>query len=294
MTDNQKLDEIISLINFLQHHIQNYVDQSFTDLTFNLETVIKDYLSVFEVGTGVYTNINSIKHNYPAIDLINKKGTAIQVTTTASLTKVKKTVETYKKHNFTYSTLIIIGFVKSTGAKVPGIIVHGIEYLIDLAKHGTFEQKDTIHDILKRQIPLNILNPLADKICFDVVFDVVNRSAVRDYTACEGNFDNMVSGLSEIKEIITTGNIKGKSIRAKALVEYTDDVRRRLSSIEFMISEIIQICNSNKFDNSYNFLCLTRAETEKIDILKEKIIFETNKLSNYFELDKSIIGSRKW
>jgi hypothetical protein len=48
--------------------------------------------------------------------------------------------------------------------------------------------------------------------CFDVVFDVINRSAVQDYTICEGDFDRMVEGLTEIKEIITTGKINGKSV----------------------------------------------------------------------------------
>ena len=294
MTDQQKLNEIISLLTFLQKHIQNYVNQSFTDLTFNLENVIKDYLNVFEKNTEQYENINFLKHNYPAIDLINKnKDIALQVTTNADLKKVRKTLGTYTKHKITYSNLIVIGFVKATKATLSNVTVHGIEYLIELAKFGTSIQKDKVYDILQRQIPLNSLSPLDDKQCFDVVFDVINRNAVRDYTICEGNFDRMLDSLSEVKEIITTGKIKHKNIRAKALVEYTNQIKKQLSEIEFHVSEIIQICNANKNQYNSDFICLSRQETDNIDKLKEKIITKTNKLANDFQLHKQIIGSRR-
>lgn len=294
MTDQQKLNEIISLLTFLQKHIQNYVDQSFTDLTFNLENVIKDYLNVFEKDDELYENINSLKHNYPAIDLINKaKNIALQVTTNGDLRKVRKTLDTYAKHKITYSELVVIGFVKATKSTLSNVAVYGVEYLIGLAKFGSSAQKDKVYDILQRQIPWNSLNPMDDKQCFDVVFDVINRSAIRDYTVCEGNFDRMLDGLSEVKEIITTGKIQHKSIRAKALVEYTAPIKKQLSEIEFHVSEIIQICNANKNQYHSNFICLTRQETDKIDELKEKIINKTNELANNFGLHKNIIGSRR-
>lgn len=292
MTDQQKLDEIIALMTFLQQHIQNCVVQSFTNLTFNLETVIKDYLNVFENDSEQYININYLQHNYPAIDLVNKtKSKAIQVTTNADLRKVRKTVETYQKHSISYSELIVIGFVKATSSTLPNVTVYNIDFLIELAKHGTSPQKDKIYEILKRQIPMNSLNPLDDKLCFDVVFDVLNRSAIRDYTSCEGDFNRMAEGLFEIKEIITTGKIKGKSIRAKALVEYTTNVKNQLSEIEFYVSQILQICNRNKNQRESEFLCFTRQETNEIDDLKAKIIDKTNALASEMKMTKKIVGS---
>jgi hypothetical protein len=189
--------------------------------------------------------------------------------------------------------LVVIGFVKATKSTLPNVTVYGIEYLIELAKFGSSIQKDRIYDILQRQIPWNSLNPMGDKQCFDVVFDVINRSAVRDYTVCEGDFNKMVDGLSEIKEIITTGKIKGKSIRAKALVEYTEKVKGKLSGIEFHVSEILQICNANKNQLNSTFLCLSRNETDNIDDLKEKIIDKTNKLAKDLKFSKNIVGSRR-
>ena len=295
MTEQQKLNEIIAMMTFLQIHIQNYIDQSFTDLTFNLETVIKEFLNVFEKENEKYENINTMQHNYPAIDLVNKtKDTAIQVTSNADLRKVKKTVAMYQKHKISYSNLIVIGFVKATKASLSNVTVHSIDYLIRLARYGTSEQKDKVCEILQRQIPWNSLHPLDDKMCFDVVFDVINRSAVRDNTKCEGHFDKMVDGLFEVKEIITTGKIKGKSIRAKALIEYTDSVKRHLSEIEFKVSNIIQICNSNKNRRNSNYLDFKRQEIDRIDELKEEIIVKTNSLADELQLNKKIIGSKSW
>jgi len=292
MTDEQKFKEIKTLMTFLQSHIQNSVKQSFTDLTFTLENILTDFLNVFENDNEKFKNINFLKHNYPAIDLVNEaKDTAVQITTNADLSKVKKTIITFQKHNLKFSKLIVIGFVKATKSKLPNVTVNGFDYLLKLVKHADNQQTEKIYEILKRQIPWNSLTPLDDKMCFDVVFDVINRSAVRDYTMCEGDFNSMAKGLFEVKEIITTGIIKGKSIRAKSLVEYTDKVKDKLSEIEFYISQILQICNKNKNQDNSTCLYLTRQETDDIDDLKEKIIEKTNKLATEFRLEKQIIGS---
>ena len=54
MTDQQKIREIVDLITFLKIHVQNFVSQSFTDLTFDLESLVKDYLNVFEDSDSIY------------------------------------------------------------------------------------------------------------------------------------------------------------------------------------------------------------------------------------------------
>jgi hypothetical protein len=292
MTDHQKRNEVLTLLSFLKIHIQIYVENSFTDLTFDLEKVITSYLNVFEKTENKYINANSLKHNYPAIDLISQgKSVAIQITTNADKKKVDKTITTYKKHALQYKELIIIGFVKATKSKITEAKVHGISYLIELAKHADSNQLDELFEILKRQIPWNSLTPLDDQHCFDVIFDVINRSAIRDYTICEGSFDKMAEGLDEVKEIITTGKIKDKNIRAKALVEFNDKTKRKIQEIEFYVSKILQICNLNKNRRQSDFLCLSRDETSDIDDLKEKIISCTNLLAKELGIDKEIQGS---
>jgi hypothetical protein len=294
MTDQQKRNEIHNLLAFLKMYVQIYVDNSFTDLTFDVERIITNYINVFEKLDEKFVNVNSIQHNYPAIDLVSsKKGVAIQVTTNADKRKVDKTIDTYTKNSLIYKQLIIIGFVKATKSRVPSITVYGIEYLTNLAKFADGNQLDNLYDILKRQVPWNSLSPLDDKHCFDVVFDTIDRSAIRDYTLCEGSFDQMSDRLYQVKELITTGKIKGENIRAKALVEYNDNVKRKLHEIEFLISHILQICNANKNKRQSDFLDLSRQETDEIDDLKERIINNTNALAKEFGINKKIVGSRR-
>lgn len=295
MTEKQKLEEIIILLTFLQQYIHNNVSQSFNDLSFDLEILIRDYLNVFEKDDEKFENLNHLKQNYPAIDLLNKsKDIAIQVTTNAKLGKVRKTKTTYDKNELNHNELIVIGFVKATTKKIPNVKVYGIKYLIDLAQFGTSEQKDKIFDLLKNRIPWNSLTPLSDKLCFDVVFDVINRSAVRDYTICEGDFDRMAKGLYEIKEIITTGKVSDKPIRAKALSEYSEKTKIKLIEIEGYISNILQIYYANKNSDNSTFLCLTRIEADEIDNLKEKIIDKSNSLAKELGIVKEIIPSKRY
>ena len=295
MTNQQKRNEIFDLLSFLKTYIGIYVDNSFTDLTFDLERLILEYINVFEITGEKFINVNSIKHNYPAVDLISaKKGIAIQVTTNANKRKIDKTIFTFKKHNLSFKQLIIIGFVKASKTKVADVEVYGIEYLTNLLTFADNKQLDEIYDILHRNVPWNSLTPLDDKHCFEVVFDVINRSAVRDYTMCEGDFDKMSDGLYEVKEIITTGKIKGKNIRAKGLVEYNSNIKRKLQEIEFYVSHILQICNQNKNHRNSDFLCLSSKETDEIDELKSKIIANTNLLAKDLVLPNEIIGSKRF
>ena len=295
MTPTQKRNEIISILSFLQVHINNYVRQSFTDLTFDLEKLIESYLNVFEKPGEYYSNLNIQHNNYPAIDLENKsKNVAIQVTTNANSAKIKETLETYDKHNLKYSKLIIIGFVSATTKNYKQAEVYDSKFLIDLLRTANDEQLDELYEVLIRRIPLNALHPMDDKMCVEVVLNVINRSAVRDLTACEGDYDRMVSGLLEIKEIITTGVIKNKSIRAKSLVEYTEPIRERVREIEYDISTIIQICNKSKNQSPSHFICLSPENRDEIDELKMDIMRKSNSISDHFGLGIKIIGSNSY
>ena len=298
MTDQQKRNEIYSLLAFLKNYIQIYIDDSFNDLAFDVENLITNYLNVFETQEEKFINTNSIKHNYPAIDLVSlKKDIAIQVTTNANKRKVDKTIATYNRNSFTFKNLIIIGFVNATKFKFKfnllNVQVKGIEYLTNLAKFANCNQLDELYVILKRQVPWNSLSPLDDKYCYDVVFDTINRSAIRDFTFCEGNFDRMAEALYQLKELITTGKVKGENIRAKALVEYNPNNKRKLHEIEFLISQILQICIANKNSRQSNSLNLSKLETNEIDVLKEKVINNANNLAIELGLNKVIIGSKR-
>ncbi|PSB03679.1 hypothetical protein C7B69_26280 [filamentous cyanobacterium Phorm 46] len=285
MSTQEEIKNAITRLTFLQRHIENFVKQSFGDLSFQIEVVVKDLLNVLENAD--YVNVNTIKHNHPAIDLLDQKqGIAIQVTTDASMTKVKHTLKMYEKHSMAYKKLIILGFIKKTNAKSPCPLakIVGIEYLLDKIKSSNYETLQKVNDILQREIPLHLLNPIDDNTCLGIVLGVIDRSAVRDLTRSEGNYSDMVVGLKEIKEVIHNGKIYGKSIRAKSLSEYQPDIREELEQIEFSISKIIQIYNiaKNQAKNqssSPTFICLDSIERQAIDDYKQEIAALANQLA---------------
>jgi hypothetical protein len=281
----EEIKKAIAILTFLQRYIENFMKQSFADQSFQIEVVVKDLLNVLENAD--YVNVNTIKHNHPAIDLLDKKqGIAIQVTTDANMTKVKHTLKMYEKHSMAYEKLIILGFLNKTNPKYPSPFakIVGIEYLLDKIKSSNYETIQKVNDILQREIPLHLLNPIDDNTCLGIVLGVIDRSAVRDLTRSEGNYSDMVVGLKEIKEVIHNGKIYGKSIRAKSLSEYQPDIREELEKIEFSISKIIQIYNiaKNQAKNqssSPTFICLDSIERQAIDDYKQEIAALANQLA---------------
>ena len=290
MSTEQEIKNAITRLTFLQLHIQNFAKQSFSDLSFQIEVVVKDLLNVLENAD--YVNVNRIKHNHPAIELLDEKQRiAIQVTTDASMPKVKHTLEMYKKHSMAYDKLIILGFIKKTNAKSPSPFakIVGIEYLLDKIKSSNYETIQKVNDILQREIPLHLLNPLDDVMCLEIVLGIIDRNAVRDLTRSEGDYGDMVVGLKKIKEVIHTGRIYGKSIRAKSLSEYQPDIREKLEEIEFSISKIIQIYNRAKNQSSSpTFIFLDSRERQDIDDCKQEIADLANQLAKDQGINKEI------
>jgi hypothetical protein len=220
----QEYKETIALLTFLQFHVNNVVKTSFTDLSFQIEYIIMEILNIIDDSN--WKNVNGIQSNYPSIDLVeNKKGIALQVTTTANAAKARNTIEVYKRHNLSYKELIIVGFVKSTKTKIDNTRIVGIDYFINRIKYLEREKIEKINNLLHKEIPLQLLNPIDDKICLEIVLGVINRSAIRDLTNVEGDYESMIEGLREIKEIIYTGQIDGKQIRAKPIAAYNINIK---------------------------------------------------------------------
>lgn len=285
MNDEIIMKEILSLFTFLTRHVEIHTKSSFNDISFSLENLFVEVLNIIE-GSNDWINANTIIFNYPAIDLLNK-GTnqAIQVTTKADKRKIENTIEKYEENKMVFSKLIIIGFLKHSKYKKDNVEAVGIEYLTKLIAGSSLEVKEKVLKSIKKNIPLQLLNPLDDKDCFEVIFSVINRSAIRDNHYVEGSYDDMVLGLKEIKEIITTGNIKEKNIMAKPLSSYCEPLNSELSEIEYQISTIIQICNRS---NNNGFVCLEYEDKMKIDKIKKEIIGKINELCKRLNIKKYI------
>jgi hypothetical protein len=273
------------LISFLQVYLDNNVKSSFNDLTFSLENMIRDFLNVFEDKDHQYINSNQHRYNYPAIDLYSKgHDRVIQVTTIADAKKVRKTEDTYSRHGFSDNELVVIGFVKNTKPTSYFASVVGHDYLSDKAKYGTTEQRNKVIGVMEEHVPWNLLSPYTDQMCYQVVYRVIRRDAVLHDCRSEGSYEDMVGGLKGIKEIINTGKIKGKEIRAKALANYGSDVQDALADIDYDLSTIIKICNRSKNDNGGYMVYLNAKERMKVDKLKQEIIQKADKLAHFLDI----------
>lgn len=291
---SEEVKKAITLLSFLQMHIQNNVKASFNDLSFQIETLVQELLNILDNTN--YINVNGLSFNYPAIDLFdNTTGIAIQVTVNADMKKVKKTVSVYQNNQkIPYKHLIVIGFVKKTTCKTQLAQVETLDFLIHKIKGSTRSKVEEINSIIEKEVPLQLLIPYSDKDCLETVLRVIDRSAIKDLSDCEGNFDDMIQALKEIKQIILIGSIENKRITTKPLFSYDINIRKELEEIESLVSEIISIVNRQKNQQQSNnyFLCLPLSDKNKIDELKYQIADHANSLASRNNI-KRVIRVRK-
>jgi len=285
MEEYSVMNHITNLFSFLRTHIELYTKTSLNDISFSLETLIMDLLNKLD-GEGSWQNANVNTTNYPAIDLINiKDGHAIQVTVNADSSKTKHTIEQYEKQQFNLDKITILGFVHHTKYKRDNAQTVGIEYITKRIKVCSQDKKEEILELIRKSIPLQILSPLSDSDCFDIILSRLDRSALRDNRYCEGSYEDMVRGLKETKELITTGSTQGLEIRIKPIWGYVQPLQEELSEIEYAISDIIRICNKS---NREGLVYLSQNQTIKIDQLKNSIIHRTNEISKRLNKDRRI------
>lgn len=291
---SEEVKKAITLLSFLQMHIQNNVKASFNDLSFQIETLVQELLNILDNTN--YINVNGLSFNYPAIDLFdNTTGIAIQVTLNADMKKVKKTVSVYQNNQkIPYKHLIVIGFVKKTTCKTQLAQVETLNFLIHKIKGSTRSKVEEINSIIEKEVPLQLLIPYSDKDCLETVLRVIDRSAIKDLSDREGNFDDMIQALKEIKQIILIGSIENKRITTKPLFSYDINIRKELEEIESLVSEIISIVNrqKNQQQSKNYFLCLSLSDKNKIDALKYQIADHANSLASRNNI-KRVIRVRK-
>lgn len=101
----------------------------------------------------------------------------------------------------------------------------------------------------------------------------------------------MVSGLEEVKQVITSGAIDKKEIRAKPLSSYREPLHSELREIELQVSSILCICHTASKRNQSGFVCLTMKEIDQVDKLKLAIIEKTNEISIRLGISRLILPS---
>lgn len=323
----------ISAISAISERIIHMSSMSIQGLTAQLNTdmeVLKNYLKaekatgftnaakVIELmsielfraaGIANFTDANEVRGNHPAIDLFEKKqgakGVSAQVTSTANLAKIKKTIAEFEKINKKaghsladeYEKLYILGLLsaKTDWSDCPDYCeVLGSDDIIGLiVRRGNPQAMHSAIDAIRSHQERSILiSPYKDEQCLQVVLGVINRSAVKHYMSCEGRVENMLKGMEEISEVIGKGSVNGKSV-SKGISEYADaKMISFLRSVLDVISQIMGIVNSASNGDHYY---LDYYQQRDVDSLKEKIVAEVNEISVRFQLNANMkmVGNRR-
>lgn len=292
MIHQDLINKIASLIAALQRYAATKVDMGQFDVGASVEVLIGQVLAVTEGLTIV--NKNQIRVSFPAIDLADDtKRIAIQVTTNVSTKKWKETVKKFHDHNLdaAYDTLRIIGFCEAVKPRAcpANVLVQGPEAILGTLKTLRIETLSKLEADLRNSFDFSKLSPLSDKDCFGVVLSVLDRDAIRHYTCVEGSFHDFSSALKEIREIINTGQVKGKHFFAKPLSQYSPPYEDLLHTVDLEISSMLAELNRARRDAHYY---LTEAQKLKIDRAREKIISTVNKFCETCGFSRRIHGIR--
>lgn len=158
MLDRQRREyDITYVFSLLSTNITFNSQQSKLDINKVMETVLTGLLNKI-LGLSL-VNLNTIKHNHPAIDLGDyATGSAIQVTSDGSKAKFEKTIDMFIKHNLQQSFSKISFLIISNDPKI------------------SFSRKPF-------DIEVNNLSDLAKEIC-----DLEDGRFNEVYAYCESNF----------------------------------------------------------------------------------------------------------
>lgn len=282
---------------YLKAFLQVEKDTGFTDAAKVIELLSVELFRAAKIAD--FTNVNLIQMNFPSIDLHEPKpnglGIAAQVTSTASISKINKTIKAFSDPRPTgaltskYSKLYILGLL--TAAKKPITAPSYCEVLsfndlvqLIISHNDPDLMYDAIHAIRTHQHRSMLLVPSQDNQALMIVLGFLNRSAVKHDMQREGSVPAMVKGLKELKEVITQGSVRGKSITKRA-GEYADpDIANFLHNVGNLIDQITGTVNGAT-NGGY---ILTSAEAQHIDQMKSKLVREANTISAARKLNFTI------
>jgi len=269
-------------ISVLQLYVLNRQKAGFHDMERLIETIIRKTFNVLEKWQ--LDNLNILNMDFPAIDLSDKQNhIAVQVTTNASPVKIRKTVEKFEELGLDreYNKLIIVGFCKNSNVKnlKSNYNVIGMSDIINRLIENDDEQIiDEVIQIMRQHSDYGRLHPYDDKDCLEIVLNIIDRNAVKHRMSCEGDYHDMISGLNEISEVISKGQINKKE-KTKPIDDFQDQsIIDFLHEIRNSISKITSLVNKNKRNGS-DFIYLDHKTMQLIDAEKFEIIRKSNEIA---------------
>jgi hypothetical protein len=265
---------VVDRMSLLEAHVSGRVAHSLNDVTSALEVLYREVLNLTHCWN--LTSTNFPKRNFPAVDLHDiGQRLAVQVTVTCNTNKIVKTQDTFKRHNLDaeYDRLIFVGIKSATKSKrlASWAEIFTQSALLNL-ENLDLAQLSVLDERLANSIPWHQFTEQSDRHCFDVVLGVLNRDAIRHMTHVEGNFDDMLLGLRQIKQIINQGHIDGTHVQAKPISLYDTPYVEILEDIDTHVGRMASIVKRGL--EPYNFLPSTAADA--VDEERRQLMRQVN------------------
>lgn len=290
LNHQDRLSKITTLIGAMRQYVSAKYDAGLLDISASLEVLICE---MFDITEGLkLKKLELIKPNFPAIDLADdEKSIAIQVTSDASTSKRNETIRIFKQNGLDkkYNDLRIVGFCSSSKPRkaIPGVKVIGLKEILSGLKVVSSTRLESLEVNLMNSINFSSLHPLRDNDCLQTVMHVLDRDAIRHRVHVEGSFSDFVKGIKEIKEIIHTGNIRGKNIFAKPLSMYSDEYNDFLTQIDLHLSKMLATVNKSK---SGDFYYLDERSSQEVEHERDQLIMLANNFCKSHDIKRDIIA----
>ena len=269
---------IVDKIALLEAHVSVSIEHNLLDVTNALEVLYKEIPNMTQGWDLVSANFPN--RNFPAIDLHDPgRRIAVQVTANCTKQKIEKTEDTFNKSGLKecYDRLVVVCPKKTRTPKASGCrteVWTGTRALnlenLNLCELGELD------DRLSRSIEWHKITQTSDKHCFDVVLGVLDRDAIRHSTEIEGDFDDMLAALKQIKQLVTEGEISGTRIQAKNCSLYEDEYVEILDEIALKVGLMMSELKRN-YEPQYRML--PRQSADRIDSFRVELVSEVNEFS---------------
>lgn len=265
---------IVDRMSILESHVSGRIAHSLNDVTSALEVLYREVLNLTQ-GWDL-TSANFPDRNFPAVDLHDVgRRLAVQVTVTCDTDKIVKTQDTFQRHqlNTQYDHLIFVGIksVKKSKYLAPWAEQFTQSKLLNL-ENLDLTQLWALDERLANSIAWHQFTEQSDRHCFDVVLGVLDRDAIRHMTHVEGNFEDMLEALQEIKQVINQGQVRGTRIQAKPLSLYDTPYVQLLEDIDIHVGRMASIVKRNL--QPYNFL--PHPAADEVDRERRYLVDEVN------------------
>lgn len=267
LTHRNLTDELIRLSTLVVTYVKISSDAGFNDNYAALEEFAKEYFAIVEKLR--LTNANTIKTNYPAVDLLDDASkVAIQVTTSATAKKISETLAKWVKLNKGDYRLIVVGVTSKVNSK--NATVYTLSDLVTKAKSLDLKDLQQLVKAFSERLHPNTYSLTTDAACINNLVDFLDRGALRDLQDREGDYQRMYASLEQVKRYILSGSTDHYPVSIKPLSMYDYNTKKTLRDIEYRITDILGICDRHRTISGD--LVLTQNEFDQIDKLKMEIL----------------------